>query len=177
MNTETFAPFETQSMYGTTTYRVKQLAPECFVCEFVTYVPHVPPTPEELVEQAVESQLYEEMLSARDGNEPYVYYPHGHWRTPEAAKRACELLEAIEAAADGVRAFGAPSECMRDACSPKQREFDKLEAEFSAPAPERKPRVPTVAETLPNGGRGMSDDDIIAALGERGLSFVRPIEG
>ncbi len=161
--------FTTTDITGTTTYNVIEPVPGHFTVEFVNFVPHVPLTPAEQAEADAEAEMFMHYCEWAEGHGGLVdpYYPHGFWRTPEAAKRACELFDAMHAAVD----FDAP------AYAAMQHELRLLESQMGMPDPfakndpyaERGLENPTrpLSELLPNGGSGLTDNDIIALLGER----------
>ena len=171
--------FTTHSMHGMSVYEIVQVNAACYYARELAHVPHVPPTPEELAEQAREEAAWAEYHASTAGrDEPYEpadWEVYGCFTQPEHAQRCIELHNELNCASEDVSAWGAPSECLADACRGPMRELEALEHHFSTRHPnEPKPnpyterglddRTRPIRDSLPP---GMTDDhDILVALGE-----------
>lgn len=165
--------FTTCDMHGTRVLETVEHQPGQFYTREAAYLPHVPPTVEELAASKAMDDAYENSMRAYDGpafsDEPITF---DLYRTEAAAKRIAELHAWFSTVDDDMHAFNAPSECYSLATRRESREFDAIEAEFgirqSNPYAERglEDRTRPVGELL-GFGRMVDDYDVLAALGER----------
>jgi hypothetical protein len=175
--------FTTHTTHGTSVYQIVQVTPACFYAKHLTYLPHVPYTDEELAEQAAQEAEwaeYHESTAGRDEPyEPDQWEFYGCYITATAAQRAVELHNVMSVAYDEIDAFGAPSECLADACRGPMRELDALEREFGTRHPNQRRANPYTergvedrtqplwqALGLPENAKP-DDHTVLAMLGER----------
>lgn len=122
--------FTTTDFHGASVYEIVQLAPARFGARFLSYLPDVPLTPDELAEQASEEAEWQAMIEQFGYPEGDEFSQHGLFTTEAAARRAVELCNAMSFAHDDCRMYNAPQECVRDATRSMQRELEALEREF-----------------------------------------------
>jgi hypothetical protein len=174
--------FTTHTTHGVSVHEIVQVNPACYYARELAYLPRIAPTQEELDERAAQEDewaAYHESTAGRDWHEPEDWEHYGCFTTEAAARRCTELHNVMSVAYDEIDAFGAPGECMADACRGPMRELDALERDFGTRHPKQRRANPYTergvedrtqplwqALGLPENAKP-DDHTVLAMLGER----------